>query len=149
MKFILSQIKKDAHHKPLAFDENVDVSELASMNNDIREIKPVRVHGNCVQDDMQIIVSLTITGEMILPCARTLVDVTYPFEINDVAIFSETPYYGKEEEENEIYPVQSEVLDLMPCIQENILLGIPFRVFSKDEKVLEHALVKGDGWEFS
>lgn len=85
---------------------------------------------------------------MILPCARTLADVAYPFNITEVEVFSESPYYGKEEEENEIHQVQGEVIDLTPCIYENILLAIPFRVYS-DEEVLKTALMKGEGWELS
>ncbi|OZU90422.1 hypothetical protein CIL03_04555 [Virgibacillus indicus] len=148
MKFALAQIRKRANNEPFAFDEKVDVSELETMNNDIREIKPVRVHGKCFFQGEEIIVSFTINGEMILPCARTLVDVPYPFEIKVDEVFSISSYYGREEEENEIHPVNGEVLDLSPYIKENILLEIPFRVFSKDTSDQEAAPVKGQGWEF-
>lgn len=149
MKLLLSQIKQKAYNEPFIFEEKVDVSELVSMNNDIRAIQPVQVQGECTLDGDQIIFSLTISGEMILPCARTLADVAHPFEIHEVEIFSSSPYYGREESENEIYPVEGEVLDLTPCILENILLAIPFRVFSDDEEVLKQALLQGDGWEYT
>lgn len=149
MKYILSQIKKDAYNQPFTFDEEVDVSEIASMDNDIIKIKPVRVSGNCVIDGEQVIFSLKISGEMILPCARTLVDVSHFFEIEEVEVFSESLYFGKEEEVNEVYPIDGEVINLMPCIEENILLAIPFRVFSDDANVLDNALFKGDGWAYS
>src|SRR5699024_3265095 len=141
-------IKKNAHSKPFEFDQEVDISELTSWENDIRRISPVRVQGNCVLDGDQIIFSLDISGEMILPCARTLEDVSYPFQVKEVEVFSESPYYGKEEEENEIHQVQGEVIDLKPCIYENVLLAIPFRVYA-DEDVLQNALVKGEGWELT
>lgn len=147
MKLLLSQLKPKAYNEPFVFDEEVDVSEVVSMNNDIRAIKPVRVQGDCTFDEDEIVFSLTISGEMILPCARTLVDVTHPFEIHEVEIFSSSPYYGQEEKENEIYPVEGEEINLTPCILENILLAIPFRVFSEDEEVLKQAQFEGDGWE--
>ncbi|UJL47839.1 DUF177 domain-containing protein [Virgibacillus sp. NKC19-16] len=146
MKFILGQIRKDANHEPYPFDDKVDVSELETMKNDIREIKPVRVHGRYIYQGEQIIFSFTIVGEMILPCARTLVDVPYPFEIKADEVFSTSPYYGEEEEESEIHPVDGEIIDLTPYIKENILLEVPFRVFSKGDQ--EKAPVKGQGWEF-
>ncbi|MBY7143738.1 DUF177 domain-containing protein [Virgibacillus sp. NKC19-3] len=146
MKFILGQIRKNANDEPYPFDDEVDVSELETMKNDIREIKPVRVYGNYIYQGEQIIFTFTIVGEMILPCARTLVDVPYPFEIKVVEVFSTSPYYGEEEEENEIHPVDGEILDLTPYIKENILLEVPFRVFSKVDQ--ETAPVKGEGWEF-
>lgn len=151
MKFLISEIKKNAVDGSFTFDKmDVDVSELASLeSNDIREIKPVHVSGDCVIDGDEFIFTLNISGEMILPCARTLADVPYSFQINEVEVFSESPYYGEKETENEIFPVQGEVIDLLPCIEENILLAVPFRVFSKDKKVLDQALTKGEGWDLT
>jgi uncharacterized protein len=149
MKFTLNEIKKRAYNEPFIFNKEVDLSELEAMNNDIREIKPVQVQGQCTVDGNEIIFSLTINGEMILPCARTLVDVSYPFEVQEVEVFSTSPHYGQEESENEIFPVEGDVLDLKPCILENVLLAIPFRVFSDDEEALSQAVLKGDGWEFT
>lgn len=149
MKFILNQIKINAYDKPFKFDQEVNVSELEEMDNDIRKILPVRVKGECTIDGDQIVFTLNISGEMILPCARTLVDVPYSFEVNEVEVFSSSPYYSEEDSENEIHPIQGEVLDLSPCIWENVLLAVPFRVFSDDEEALDKALLKGDGWEYT
>lgn len=149
MKFTLGEIKKDAYNQPFTFAGEVDVSELEAMNNDIRELKSVRVYGICTIQGDEFIFSMTISGKMILPCARTLVDVPYSFEFKADEIFSISPYYGKEEEENEIHPVEGEVLDLTPHIKENILLEVPFRVFSDDEEAQQNAPIKGEGWEFT
>lgn len=149
MKFLLNEIKKNAQNKPFTFDREMDASELARANsNDIRDISTVRVQGNCVLDGDQFIFTLHISGEMILPCARTLEDVNYPFDVKEVEVFSESPYYGEEEEEEEIHQVEGEVIDLAPLIYENIILATPYRVYS-DEDVLKNALTKGDGWELS
>ncbi|MBM7598700.1 uncharacterized protein JOC34_001057 [Virgibacillus halotolerans] len=147
MKFILSQIKKSAYHGPFTFDDKVDVSELETMNNDIRKIEPVRVYGTCILQGEQIIFSFTIEGELILPCARTLVDVPYAFEVKADEVFSTSPYYGEEEEENEIHPVDGEVIDLAPWIKENILLELPYRVFADEATEQEKAPIKGQDWE--
>ena len=149
MKFTLSQIKKSAYNGPFTFDEKVDVSELETMNNDIREIEPVRVYGTCILQGEQVIFSFTTEGEAILPCARTLVDVPYAFKVKADEVFSTSSYYGKEEEENEIHPIDGEVLDLTPYIKENILLELPYRVFSEGTNDDQNkAPVKGQGWEF-
>ncbi|RKQ37384.1 YceD family protein [Oceanobacillus halophilus] len=146
MKFTLGQIRKHANNEPFTFDDNVDVSELESMNNDIREINPVRVHGHCTQRGEQFFFSFTIEGEMILPDARTLVDVPYPFKIKANEVFSISSYISAEEEEQEIHPIDGDVIDLTPYIKENILLEKPFRVIS--DKDAEDAPFSGDGWEF-
>lgn len=148
MKFTLNEIKRRAYNEPFTFNKEVDLSELEPMNNDIREIKPVHVQGDCTLDGDEIIFSLTINGEMILPCARTLVDVPHSFEVREVEVFSTSPYLSQEESENEVYPVEGDVIDLKPCILENVLLAIPFRVFSNDEEALSKVVLQGEGWEY-
>ncbi|MGY0692280.1 YceD family protein [Virgibacillus sp. FSP13] len=148
MKFSVSQLKRGTLDGPFTFDDVIDVSELETMNNDIRNIDPVHVKGECTIQGEQLIFSFTINGEMILPCARTLVDVPYPFDIKALEVFTLSDFYGEEEEENEIHPIDGEMLDLTPYIKENILLEVPFRVFSDDAKAKGDAPVKGDGWEF-
>ncbi|MFD1849160.1 YceD family protein [Oceanobacillus bengalensis] len=146
MKFTLGQIRKNANNEPYKFDDLVDVSELEKMNNDIREIDSVRVSGDCTLRGNQIIFSFSIKGVMILPCARTLVDVPYPFVIKATEIFSTSSYFGEEDEQNEIHPVSGDVIDITPYILENILLEKPYRVFSEDVK--SDGIENGEGWEF-
>ncbi len=143
MKFSTMEIRNNAFDGPFLFDELVDVSQLEKLNNDIRQIDPVRVKGMCTAEKEELIFTFTITGEMILPCARTLVDVTYPFEINATEVFSMSDTLDQEDEEDGIHPLTEETLDLTPYIMENIILETPFRVFSN-----EKALEEGEGWSF-
>ncbi|WP_174613146.1 YceD family protein [Virgibacillus ihumii] len=147
MKFTVGQIKKNAYEKPFEFDDWVNVSELEAMNNDIRKIDPVHVYGMVYDQGDELIFSFTIDGEMILPCARTLVDVPYQFEIKATEVFSDSIYYDNEENEDEVHPIDGEVLDLAPFIKENILLEVPYRVFSSDENADSQAPTEGEGWE--
>jgi len=143
LKFTLSQIRKSAFQEPFIFEREVDVSELENSNNDIRQIKPVKVNGICTIDKDEIIFALTIKGEMILPCARTLVDVPYKFQIEATEVFTTSQHYTPEDEENEVHQLTDEVIDLAPYIKENIVLNIPFRVFSNEEMIDE-----GEGWSY-
>ncbi len=148
MKFALSQIKKESFKRPFTFDQLVDVSELEKMQNDIKEIKPVRVNGTCIIQAEQVICSFTISGEMILPCARTLVDVPYLFEFNTTEVFSMLDDLTDEDRFNEINQINGDVLDLMPLIMENIILETPFRVFSDEAQTAEDVYLSGKGWDF-
>ncbi len=144
MIFSVTELKNKAVHEVFQFEGVVNVSGLASLpNNDIRKMDPVHVKGFCTVDGEEIIFTFTTWGKMILPCARTLIDVTYSFSIEATEIFSTSGHSDDEDAENGVHQVLEEMLDLTPYIKENILLEMPYRVFST-----EKALEQGDGWEF-
>lgn len=141
MKFSVAELTKSLATKPLSFSETVDVSELAtSKENDIRAIGPVEVTGMVTLEKRNFIFSFTISGEMTLPCARTLVDVIYPFRFHVTEIFTNVANLDPEGEE--VHHIENDTIDLYPYILENILLQMPYRVFS-DEK----GLIEGEGWQ--
>jgi uncharacterized protein len=147
MKFSLQKFKM-LGSEPLYFEDHVDISDVEELNNDIRKIDPVFVKGYATMQGNEITFNFFIEGTMVLPCARTLVDVHYPFHVDAIEVFSTSSYY-KEEDDSEIHPVHGEMLDLTPYIEENVLLEVPFRVFSDDKEVQENALTEGNGWQLT
>ncbi|ARI77586.1 YceD family protein [Halobacillus mangrovi] len=145
MKFPLQKLRQ-AVDEPFVFEEEVNISELEGMNNDIRRITPVHVKGQAITRGNDITVTFSIDGEMVLPCARTLVDVTYPFHIEAMELFNLSPYHT-EEGDDEVHPVDGEMLDLTPYIKENVQLEIPTRVFSNDDEAHDEAPQEGKGWQ--
>src|SRR5699024_5768377 len=144
--FSVNEIFNTATIEPAYFSTDLDVSELeTASSNDIIRIGTVQVKGMYTVDDTndEIIFSFTIDGEMILPCARTLVEVPYPFSIQATEVFTtQTVVEESEEEDEEVHQILAEKLDLTPYIKENIILGTPYRVFSDEEPLAE-----GDGWD--
>lgn len=138
-------VKKIVRESPYSFKEEVDLTELESLDNDIREIGNVSVNGDASVQNKTITVNFAVKGTMTLPCARSLVDVLYPFEIQAIEVFSMDPFYTKEDE-SEIHPIDGEILDLEPYIKENVILEIPFRVFADADVIEANALSAGDGW---
>src|SRR5690625_7105995 len=122
MKISTIEIRNNVHHGPFTFDQLVNVSELESLNNDIKQIDPVQVKGMCTVDKDELIFSFTIEGKMILPCARSLVDVPYSFSIDATEVFTTSPQLDREDEENDVHQLLEETLDLKPYIKENIVL---------------------------
>ncbi|GEN55683.1 hypothetical protein GCM10012290_04050 [Halolactibacillus alkaliphilus] len=152
IKLVLSEvinmklsIQKILQQAPYSFEGETDVSELVSFDNDIRQVGSVQVSGVASIQNKTITVNLSIKGVMVLPCARSLVDVDYPFEVDTIEVFSIDPFYT-EEDESEIHPIKGEILDLTPFIKENVLLEIPFRVYADKEAIEKYALTAGDGW---
>lgn len=144
MKFSITTLQNETSFGAMTFDEPVNVSELETLNNDIRKISTVQVKGICTMDKDEFIFSFSIQGDMILPCARTLVDVDYPIDIQATEIFSTSLHLDKEDEEDGVHQITGETIDLTPYIKENIILSMPYRVFSN-----EKALEGGDGWSLS
>lgn len=145
LKWSVHQLYK-LQKKGLQINEDVDLYDLVQNHPDLREITPVHVQGHADISSMKVIFHLTITGEMTLPCARTLVDVKYPFEIrtSETFLFSSDEYETSEQ----THVVQGEVIDLMPIIHELVLLEIPLQVFSdEEENKQESAPQEGKFWK--
>src|SRR5690625_1441027 len=99
MLFSVAELKINAMHEPYSFSEKVDVSDIIKLNNDIRKIGFVQVKGFCTVDQNELIFSFHVSGEMILPCSRTLADVPYSFNFDATEIFS-TEANGDDEDED-------------------------------------------------
>ena len=113
----------------------INISDDAISNTDIRRISPVKVSGFLYNNDEEYELNINIKGEMILPCARTLKDVKYPFDIDINEIIDE-------KNEFDVKIIQNR-LDIFPIIWQYILVDIPLRVLAPDAK---EKPLQGSGW---
>ena len=104
-------------------------------NTDIRRISPVKVNGYISNNNEEYELNITISGTMILPCARTLKDIEYPFSSEIDEVIGENGDDSLEINQNR--------LDIFPIVWQNILVDVPLRVLAPDAK--EESL-EGDGW---
>ncbi len=104
-------------------------------NTDIRRISPVKVEGYIFNNEEEYELYITIKGTMILPCARTLKDVEYPFSSEIDEIIGENDDNSLEINQNR--------LDIFPIVWQNILVDVPLRVLAPDAS---DEPVEGDGW---
>ncbi|MCY9268213.1 YceD family protein [Bacillus licheniformis] len=143
MKWTIHQLNQ-MPKKDFEFDETVDLSELFQ-SSEIRSISPVRVKGRAEIRSKQAAFDFTISGEMILPCSRTLVDVRYPFSIStkELFIFHKT----EEMEDEDIHIVEDDLIDLTPVVKEEILLEIPMQIFCESVQKEEGAPQEGKDWQ--
>ena len=137
MKWTVYQLHQKAKNS-FDFHETVDLNELTSLHSDIRRISPVEVKGTGVIESKQVAFDLTITGEMTLPCSRTLVDVNYPFAISTKELF--VLHKTDDIEDEDVSVVEDDIIDLTPIVKEEILLEVPMQIFcdQTDVKVLHH-----------
>lgn len=108
MKWTVYQLHQKAKNS-FDFHETVDLNELTSLHSDIRRISPVEVKGTGVIESKQVAFDLTITGEMTLPCSRTLVDVNYPFAISTKELF--VLHKTDDIEDEDVSIVEDDIID--------------------------------------
>src|SRR5699024_12682495 len=89
LKFTLNQIYEETYSGPFEFEETVDVSDIPlTIESDIRKISTVDVTGLCTVEKKEIIFNFSIKGEIILPCERTLVEVSHKLDILATEVYS-------------------------------------------------------------
>jgi uncharacterized protein len=134
-------------HEGFGFHKEI-VLPLALFRADpeIRNLSPVDVKGVVAFSSRALTFHLQIAGTMVLPCAITLEDVDYPFEINTSETFllagTDRETSGEEDEGFLHYP-KDDRIDLLPSLVEAILVEKPMRVVSKKAK---NAKLSGNGW---
>ncbi|KKI93753.1 hypothetical protein WQ54_01480 [Bacillus sp. SA1-12] len=145
MKWTISQLHQ-LQSKGLRIDEEIDLSELITSHEDIRDITPVNVSGRADISSTKVTFHLSISGSMVLPCSRTLVDVQYPFSIDTTETFLLKP--ADYDTEEDFYLAEGEMVDLTPVIKELILLEIPMQIFCDDGMNEEGAAPQsGKDWQ--
>lgn len=144
MKWSVQQLNT-LKNKGLKIDEMVDVSELTKGNHDIRKISLVHVMGEASFSSHSITFLLTIKGEMVLPCSRTLRDVMLPFHISTTETFKLHDWVGFDDHDDDLHDIKNDTVDLHPYIKQAILLEIPLQIFC--EELEGEAPQAGNDWE--
>lgn len=140
MKYNLNWIIKQKGY--FNFDEQLQFQpEMFDNFAQINDLKNVEVSGNADYNDRdkRLYVEMNIKGTMILPCAKTLEDVDYPFDITSTEVFA----FTKPEEDEDVHFVKKDIVDLTPVIFSNIMVEVPMRVVKEGAKMLE----SGKGWK--
>ena len=126
MKWTISQLQKN-RSKDLYLDEIVNVDEIKELDPTIRDVSPMHITGRADIDSAKVTFHLTINGQLILPCSRSLVDVNFPINVETTETFllKGLDYESVEE----VHQVKGDLIDLMPVIHEILLLEVPMQVF--------------------
>ncbi len=127
-------------------DKSIDVDVTYSFSSDelkntgILKLDDVSIKGVIKKDALnEIYIDVVVKGIMVLPCAITLKEVDYPFEVNIEGNVDEM----LEDLDKNIKKTQNS-LDILPIIWENILMEIPARVVSPGAEDIK---LSGDGWK--
>ncbi|MBQ0138938.1 MAG: DUF177 domain-containing protein [Kurthia sp.] len=143
MKWAIPQLSK-YRQNGMPVDQMAQLDGVMSRNKDIRHITPVHVEGFCTFSAGQMNCHFHVTGELILPCSRTWEDVKFPLDFETDEIFRWGETAGENYEDN-VHPVEGDVIDVTPVLEELVLLEIPMQVYKEDAQVIQP---KNDSWSF-
>lgn len=141
MKWNLAWIVKQKNGE-FDFDETLTFpSEMFKNLSQINGLRDIDIfgHGHLDSQNRQLYVEYTIKGQMILPCAISLEDVDYPFEINTTAIFA----FYKPKDGEDVIEAKKDICDLTSVAFQEIMMEVPMRVV-KEGATLKNS---GKGWK--
>ncbi|GIN57611.1 DNA-binding protein [Lederbergia ruris] len=145
MKWTVSQLQK-MRDSEVEIDQTIDISkDLTNRNSEIRDASPIEIKGNIKVDSQEATFHLQLKGTLILPCARTLVDTEYPIDISSTEIYSlNMNKISSDDIDENVHEPENGVVDLIPVIEELILVNIPMQVFSQE--ALNRDTLSGKDW---
>lgn len=146
MKWTIQQLQQ-ARYETIQFDESIEMEELLTEHPDVRGSSTIQFKGTIDAKRNVYTFHFTISGSLTLPCARTLADVNFPFEIEGTAHFvleGETRPVELVEEDS--YTYSGDKLDVSDLLKERILVEIPIQVFA-DNPSNALAPPSGKDWE--
>jgi uncharacterized protein len=147
LKWTVPELLK-ARNEGLMIDETLSLQDLSNRDDEVRRVSPVHVSGYAEISRTKATFYITVKGEMVLPCSVTLEDVPFPFHFNmsETFLWEASPGDDGDEDEEEIHDVKDQTIDLIPYIEEAILVEKPIRVISEKAKNIPRP--QGEGWEF-
>ncbi|KRM72861.1 YceD family protein [Lacticaseibacillus brantae] len=120
---------------PLHFNETLDLKkDLMTRDPEIMDVTPIKVDGYIAYDKGDFVVSATLNGSMIVPSTRSLTPVTLPTNLSFSEIYLGDPAHADQYEDGELLiELEGDRLDLVPAIEDHILLSIPMQILTPEE----------------
>lgn len=100
--------------------------EFSNYHN-LNSLKDINVVGKAYFEDtlLTLTLNLDVTGIMLVPCAITLKEIEYPFEIKSEESISFIEDIGENIQYN-----AGEIIELKPIVKQIIVAEVPFKVVS-------------------
>lgn len=139
MKWTRSELSGSSSEE-IRFDEAVEIDpEVFASNSRINGVKDVRVSGTGLYQEAseRFYVNMEIHGIMCLPDAVTGLEIECPFETEREQVFA-----FEDTDEDDVWVVKGEVIELLPVVIEEILSEVPLQVTEASPEDYP----SGDGW---
>lgn len=114
-------------------DVKIDVSELLTTRNDIESVQPVNMSIVATASDDTVYVTGKGKATAQMLCSRCLDQFEQTIDIDFKEAFSQNEDVVDADEDEETLLIEEDFIDLLPVIEENIVLAFPFIPLCKDD----------------
>ncbi|MCG7338754.1 YceD family protein [Staphylococcus sp. ACRSN] len=144
MKWSITQLRK-FQDKPFEFSQTVNFDHLVK-SLDLIDLSDINVDGELTVKSNEVIADIHVTGTYTMACARTLVPVKVPLDINSQEVFDLEGFdrYSDDEEDEHYHDATDGMINLKDITEELVIIEKPMRVFADNS---DQMLREGNGWE--
>ncbi|CZQ94671.1 Hypothetical protein Tpal_1781 [Trichococcus palustris] len=135
MKWPLKELQEH-RGEPHYFSVIVDrESSLMTRNNEIQAVSPIKAEGFLLYENHSVLANFRIDLTITLPSSRSLELVEVPMQIAIEELYTENESLFLEQDNpaEVVLPLEGDEVDLIPAIEDNILLNLPLQVYTAEE----------------
>ena len=147
MKWTLKEIQEH-RGEPLQFDETVNCeASLMKRDREILAVSDIKATGFLLYENRSVLANFQIDYTITLPSSRSLepVEVSMSVPIFETYVEDEESYETSEELNDIVIPIENNEVNLIPAIEDMILLNIPVQIFTEEE-LSSSELPQGADW---
>jgi uncharacterized protein len=139
-------------NQKIEFRHALNLSQLIR-HQQLVDVEPVLFEGEGFNEANLFVVNGELKGTFTLICSRCLDSYTQPFKrglTERFDLYPELKRFSEEQEvDQDIHPVYGKDLNLLPYLEEHVLLSIPFVPSCSDEAACRSKmLTKGNYWTY-
>ncbi len=109
------------------------MTDVLKDRNDIHEIGPLDVSLVAEAKDGNVHVNGTVSVTIHFVCSRCLCEFTQRLDVPVDELLTRDQELADADEEDRIHLIQSNSIDLIPYVEENVVLAIPFVVLCQED----------------
>lgn len=145
MKWTLKQIQ-EYRGEPLYFDGTINREQsLVKRDREILAVSDIKASGFLIYENRAVLANFQIDYTITLPSSRSLepVEVHLSVPINETYV--EDASSSAESSSEVVLPIEDDEVDLVPAIEDAILLNIPSQVLTEEEAAT-NKMPSGSDW---
>lgn len=131
MNIYFKQLQSEGHVE--LDDLQVDVSELLTTRKDVVSVDPVKMNIAATASDDTVYVKGTGEASAQFLCSRCLIQFEDTIKIDFTEAFTQDEDVAAADENEDTLLIEEEFIDLLPIVEENIVLAFPFAPLCKED----------------